>query len=65
MVGIDSNAHSNMWGAEDTNERGRELEEIFEIDLVVQNQGSECTFDTANRKSINDVTVAKKKIALQ
>ena len=29
IVGIDSNAHSSMWGAEDTNDRGRELEEIF------------------------------------
>ena len=58
---MDSNAHSSMWGAEDTNERGRELEEIFfELDLVVLNQGSEYTFDTGNRKSIIDVTVANR-----
>ena len=61
IVGMDSNAHSSMWGAEDTNDRGRELEEIFfELDLVVLNQGSEYTFDTGNRKSIIDVTVANK-----
>ena len=41
--------------------RGRELKEIFfELDLVVLNQGSEYTFDTGNRKSIIDVTVANK-----
>ena len=28
IVGMDSNAHSSMWGAEDTNDRGRELEEV-------------------------------------
>ena len=61
IVGMDSNAHSSMWGAEDTNDRGRELEEVFfELDLVVLNQGSEYTFDTGNRKSIIDVTVANK-----
>ena len=61
IVGMDSNAHSSMWGAEDTNNRGRELEEIFfELDLVVLNQGSEYTFDTGNRKSIIDVTVANR-----
>ena len=59
IVGMDSNAHSSMWGAEDTNDRRRELEEIFfEHDLVVLNQGREYTFDTGNRKSIIDVTVA-------
>ena len=61
IVGMDSNAHSSMWGAEDTNDRGRELEEsFFELDLVVLNQGSEYTFDTGNRKSIIGVTVTKK-----
>ena len=50
-----------MWGAEDTNDRGRVLEEIFfELDLVVLNQGSDYTFDTGNRKSIIDVTIANK-----
>ena len=57
---MDSNAHSSMWGAEDTNDRGRELEEIFfELDLVVLNQGSEYTLDTEKRKSIIDVTFAQ------
>ena len=61
IVGMDSNAHSSMWVAEDTNERGRELEEIFfELDLVVLNQVSEYTFDTGNRKSIIDVTVSNR-----
>ena len=61
IVGMDSNAHSSMWGAEDTNDRGRELEEVFfELDLVVLNQGSEYTFDAGNRKSIIDVTVANR-----
>ena len=58
IVGMDSNAHFSMWGAEDTNDRGRELKEIFlELGLVVLNQGSEYTFDTGNRKSIVDVIV--------
>ena len=61
IAGMDSNAHSSMCGAEDTNDRGRELEEIFfELDLVVLNQGSEYSFDTGNRKSIIDVTVANR-----
>ena len=46
IVGMDSNAQSSMWGAEDTKDRGREIEEtFFELDLVL-NQGSEYTFDT-------------------
>ena len=50
IVGMDSNTHSSMWGAEDTNDRGRELEEsFFELNLVVLNQGSEYPFDTGNR----------------
>ena len=58
---MDSNAHSSMWGAEDTNDKRRELEEIFfELDLGVLNQGSEYTFDTGNRKSIIDVTFANR-----
>ena len=61
IVGMDSNAHSYMRGAENTNDRGRELEEIFfELDLMVLNQGNEYTFDTGNRKSIIDVTVANR-----
>ena len=61
IVGMDSNAHSSMWRAEDTNDRGRELKEIFfELDLVVLNQGDEYTFDTGNRKSIIDVPVANR-----
>ena len=61
IVWMESNAHSSMRGPEDTNDSGRELEEIlFELDLEVPNQGSEYTFDTGNRKSIIDVTVANR-----
>ena len=46
-------------GAKDINYRRRELEEIFlELHLVVLNQGNEYTYDTGNRKSTINATVA-------
>ena len=54
------------WEAEDTNNGGRELEEIFfELELTVLNQGNEYTFDTGNRKSITDVNSCKQVLPIE
>ncbi len=60
IMGIDSNAHSPLWGGEKTNKRGEALEElILRWDLVVVNQGEhECTFDNdRGGKSFIDLTI--------
>ena len=47
VMGIDSNAHSPMWGGEESNRRGEQLEElILQWDLVMVNERhSPATFD--------------------
>ena len=41
IVGMDSNAHSSMWGSVDDNNRGERLEELLmELNLHVLNQGN-------------------------
>ena len=58
LVGADSNSHSVLWGCEDTNNRGIELEDvIIEHQLIVHNIGSEPTFCTTRAKSIIDITL--------
>ena len=58
VTGMDSNAHSPLWGCLDKNTRGEELEDIFLTkNLTVMNVGTEATFETIRAKSIIDVTV--------
>lgn len=59
VVGMDSNAHSPLWGSDDRNSRGEELEEILLTkNLTVLNAGTEPTFQTVRAKSVIDVTCA-------
>ncbi len=60
LVGIDTNAHSTVWGESDSNKRGEALEDwIIENDLYVLNKGSVPTFaPDGSRKTIIDVTIA-------
>ncbi len=58
LIAADCNAHSVLWGCENSNSRGEELEEvILTRDLTVLNEGNECTFQTIRAKSIIDITL--------
>ena len=58
IVGADSNAHSVLWGCEETNKRGEELKElILRFYLNVANRGGEYTFSTSRANSIIEITL--------
>ena len=61
IMGLDANAHSPLWGCNDTNKRGEELEEfIFDKGLYVHNLGNEPTWQNLTKgiSSIPDVTLS-------
>lgn len=59
VLGLDSNAHSTAWGADEDNERGVQLEAFFiSVGLTVVNVGSVRTFASTRASSNIDVTVA-------
>ena len=58
ILGMDSNAHSPMWGCDEVNPRGEELEILIaEKNLTVMNVGSVPTFKTERAESIIDVAL--------
>ena len=58
ICGLDSNAHSSLWGSDDVNERGLALEDfIFEFDMMVQNVGIQKTWQARGLSSIIDITL--------
>ena len=58
VIGLDSNAHGSLWGCDDLNKRGEELEIfILQNDLFLSNVGSVPTFDNDRTKSIIDITL--------
>lgn len=58
ILGMDANAHSPLWGCDESNPRGEDLESmIAEHNLTVLNSGSIPTFKTTRAESIIDVTV--------
>ena len=60
LIGMDSNAHSTMWGEENTNRRGTALEDwILGEDLFVHNRGRTPTLipDNGTTPSIIDITI--------
>ena len=60
VLGMDSNAHSDMYSEAETDERGEDLEEfIFRHALHVANVGNTPTFQTSRARSIIDVTLVK------
>ena len=59
VLGMDSNAHSVLWGYNESNERGEAIEElIFQYDIKVLNRGSKPTFQSHVGSSIIDITLA-------
>ena len=57
IIGMDSNAHSVLWGNE-TNSRGEWLEEfILDSNLTVENQGLKPTFIARQTSTIIDITL--------
>ena len=65
LVGLDTNAHSSLWGSEDTNSRGEEMEDfILENNLHILNEGQCPTFKTTRAATIIDVTLANQ-LAMQ
>jgi ribonuclease HI len=59
LILTDSNAHSSLWGSDDTNDRGELLEEfILENALTVLNRGNTPTFDCTRGQSIIDISLA-------
>ncbi len=60
VIGMDSNAHSSLWGEENTNGRGVELESwLMEANLTLLNRGRVPTFVPLNgsRSTIIDLTL--------
>ena len=59
IIGIDCNAHSEMWGCSESNSRGQHLEEyIIHNNLFVHNAGSTPTFSSHLGESIIDITLS-------
>jgi ribonuclease HI/retron-type reverse transcriptase len=61
---VDSNAHSRMWGCQDSNPRGLELEDVIATQgLTLLNTGHKPTFETQHGSSIIDLTLASPALA--
>ncbi len=60
IIGMDSNAHSTVWGEGESNHRGVELEQwLMEMGMNVENRGRVPTFTPLNgsRSTIIDLTI--------
>ena len=58
VIGMDSNAHSPLWGSSDLNSRGEELEELIVLkNLFVLNRGFTPTYVRYNSESVIDVSL--------
>ena len=58
VLGMDSNAHSPLWGCSEGNARGEALEDLItDKDLLVANDGNLSTFVSTRAESIIDVTL--------
>ena len=59
ILGIDSNAHSPLWGCASSNDRGLKIEEfVMEFNYEVLNRGNRPTFETSRASSIIDITLS-------
>ena len=64
VLGMDTNAHSIVWGCDETNDRGEMLEDFFmPRRLAVLNVGRKPTFVTCRAQSIIDVTICSSDLA--
>ena len=58
VIGADCNAHSVLWGCDESNPRGEALEDLFLTkNLTVMNVGNTPTFSRLGAESIIDITV--------
>ena len=63
IVGCDANAHNEMWGSSDTNERGEYLlEYLLKENLEVFNVGDVPTFVTRAREEVLDLTFGSARV---
>ena len=66
VIGIDSNAHSSLWGSEESNRRGEILEEwLLTNGLFVANVGDSPTFTGRGSNTIVDITVSTMDIQIR
>ena len=64
MAGLDSNAHSQLWGSPANDGRGLKLEDfLFGHNLCLLNEGNSPTFETGVGKTCIDLTVASPQLA--
>ena len=63
ILGCDSNAHHELWGSTNTNQRGEVLcEYILSQDLHCVNRGAKPTFVVSNRREVIDITLVSNSI---
>ena len=63
LLGIDSNAHSIIWGSPRTDARGAFIENLFpQMDLNILNTGNIPTFIEGNRSSHIDITAVSSQL---
>jgi len=63
IMGLDANAHNEIWGSTDTNDRGEcLLDFIIEKEVEICNRGNEPTYVFANgiREEVLDITICSK-----
>jgi hypothetical protein len=59
IIGIDTNAHSQLWGYRHSDRRGEIFEDIIlAYNLSVLNQGTRNTFETSRGQSIIDISIS-------
>ncbi len=62
IAGMDTNAHSPLWGENESNSRGEDLSDFLMTEgLHVLNRGFAKTFQSTRASSIIDITVANEK----
>ena len=63
IIGVDSNAHSPLWGSGDLNSRGIWVEHLIaKYNLIILNEGISPTFKTVRAESRIDITLCSAKI---
>ena len=66
VIGVDSNAHSSLWGSEEANRSGEILEEwILTNELSVANVGRSPTFVRGNSATCVDITISSMDIQIK
>ncbi|CAH2088502.1 unnamed protein product [Euphydryas editha] len=64
IISVDSNAHHELWGSKDNNQRGEDFVSfLLATNLNVINKGSEPTFVTSRSQTIIDLTLATEHVS--